>query len=1014
MFTNILDYLMVASRAKIIRTTVVVLILVGLAFSLFPTDVRAGLTDLPTAWSNLVWQPYLYNGNPVYDHESSSDPSNGGTAVQPSDIDISSGASGLGPGTQPSVFLAYYDGGTPGDAAYSDDFYAFRVRLNANPEFKDGYGSRHWDVIMDIDGDGYKEFVVDLSGDFSQNGTDRLFVFYNNLDQQTYNPATDQVAEFVSASTNLCPPNCPVQTYNHTRVVSPATGGSDPNEVWLDFQIPITALKNGAAVQQVYPSTMVRLFYSTSASNTDPLQKDWMRTPFDFGDPLNPNVEATKTDSLFNDADGSGGYSPGDTILYTIVITNTGNLDANSVTFSDSPDINTPIAVGSVTTSQGSVTSGNNLGDANVAVNVGTVASGGGSVTITFKVTISTPLPPGVTLVSNQGTVSGINIATEPTDDPDTGTDDDATTISLSQADLAISKTVNNPNPLENEIITYTIKLTNSGPSTATNIQVTDILPVGVTYQSDSPSQGSYNSGTGIWSVGSLVNAASATLTITATVDTGTGGSTITNTAAIAHVDQYDPHTGDNSDSAVIYPIEISADLSLIKTVNNATPNTGDAITYTITVTNSGPDTATNIQVTDLLPAGGVTYQSDSPSQGSYNSGTGIWSVGSLVNAASATLTITATVDTGTGGSTITNTASITDVDQEDPHPGDNSDSAGIYPIEVSADLFLTKAVSDPTPMELGTITYTITVTNSGPDTATNIQLTDLLPTGVTYQSDSSSQGSYNSGTGIWGIGSLANAASAKLSITVTVDPGSGGSTITNTAEVTAVDQYDPDSTPNNHVPSEDDQDSDDITVTPSAGVALDPAAKADSLLVDADGNGQASPGDTLLYTVTVWNEGTADATGVVFNDTPDPYTTLVAGSVATTKGAVIRGNNPGDTWVEVSIGTLLAGGPASETVTISFHVTINDPLPAGVTHIYNQGVFTSNEAPPAPTDDPDTAPDDDSTGTPLGGPGPGPPGPPSGIPVFPNIYIGIAAAFGAGVIAYLIRKRVVRHPQNN
>lgn len=252
-------------------------------------------------------------------------------------------------------------------------------------------------------------------------------------------------------------------------------------------------------------------------------------------------------------------------------------------------------------------------------------------------------------------------------------------------------------------------------------------------------------------------------------------------------------------------------------------------------------------------------------------------------------------------------------------------------------------------------------------------------------------------------MGTLANAASATLTITATVDTGIGGTNITNTAEVTAVDQFDLDSTPNNNVPSEDDQESADITVTPFAGVSLDPATKVDSLLDDADGNGEYSPGDTLLYTVTIWNEGTTDATGVVFTDTPDPNTTLVVGSVTTTKGNVIIGNNPGDMWVEVNVGTLLAGGPASETVTISIHVIINDPLPPGVTNIYNQGVFISNETPPTPTDDPATNPDDDPTGTPLyfgGGV--------RGVPVFPNMYIGIAAALGAGVLAYLLRRRVL------
>jgi choice-of-anchor A domain-containing protein/uncharacterized repeat protein (TIGR01451 family) len=97
-------------------------------------------------------------------------------------------------------------------------------------------------------------------------------------------------------------------------------------------------------------------------------------------------------------------------------------------------------------------------------------------------------------------------------------------------------------------------------------------------------------------------------------------------------------------DAGVFYtPPQTDVDLKLTKTASNLNPKDGDQVTYTITVTNFGPATATGVVATDLLPTG-LTYGSYTASQGTYNEVTGAWTVGTLANGASATLTITVTV----------------------------------------------------------------------------------------------------------------------------------------------------------------------------------------------------------------------------------------------------------------------------------------------------------------------------------------------------------------------------------
>ncbi|QYS88659.1 SdrD B-like domain-containing protein [Flavobacterium davisii] len=128
-----------------------------------------------------------------------------------------------------------------------------------------------------------------------------------------------------------------------------------------------------------------------------------------------------------------------------------------------------------------------------------------------------------------------------------------------------------------------------------------------------------------------------------------------------------------------------NSNLGITKTVSNATPNVGSNVTFTLTVTNAGPSTATGVIVNDLLPSG-YTFVGSLPSVGTYNSGTGVWTIGALTNGAIETLNIVATVK-ATGS--YVNTATVTGI-EFDPTLGNNSSTSTPIPINVIV------AVNDP------------------------------------------------------------------------------------------------------------------------------------------------------------------------------------------------------------------------------------------------------------------------------------------------------------------------------
>ena len=166
----------------------------------------------------------------------------------------------------------------------------------------------------------------------------------------------------------------------------------------------------------------------------------------------------------------------------------------------------------------------------------------------------------------------------------------------------------------------------------------------------------------------------------------------------------------------------------------DATPDEGDVVTFQIEVTNNGPDGATSVDLTDLLPAGLTpTVNNGTVSQGTYDPATGLFAIGNIASGGSAVLILEGTVDVGQGGNTITNITTAAAGDQVDPSTvGDDLVESVV--VNDAADLVTVKTLisGDATPAEGDTITYQIEVTNNGGAQATNVSLVDQLPPGVT------------------------------------------------------------------------------------------------------------------------------------------------------------------------------------------------------------------------------------------------------------------------------------------
>ena len=437
--------------------------------------------------------------------------------------------------------------------------------------------------------------------------------------------------------------------------------------------------------------------------------------------PTTPPPPGTDTDMLITKsvAVSPSGPSLGSTATYTITVTN------QSLTTAATGVVVTDVLPSALTLVSQSATTG----FYKVSTHVWSIGSMGAGTT--EELTITTTINNTSSEIFNTASVTSTTTDPTPGNNSDTVSFIPTDTPPPSSTDLSITKTVDAPTPLLGSTATYTIIVTNnSAVTTATGVVGNDTLPSSVTYVTQTATSGTYNNTSGTWDIGSITPGATATLTITTTINDDSG--TINNTATVTSTTS-DPSSSNNSSTATFTPTtpppapEPSADLSITKTATAPDPQLGGTIIYELTVTNNSIVNASDgVVVMDTLPSG-VHFESASLSVGTRDSN--MWSIGTLGPSSSAVMSITVTItDTS---SPIINTATVSSA-TADPVPGNNSSTATVVP-------------SAPSPSPTPSVTSTPTPTPIATSRPGNRGGGIISPPGITILNGGSSNGS-NSG----------------------------------------------------------------------------------------------------------------------------------------------------------------------------------------------------------------------------------------------------------------------------
>jgi uncharacterized repeat protein (TIGR01451 family) len=640
--------------------------------------------------------------------------------------------------------------------------------------------------------------------------------------------------------------------------------------------------------------------FATSIANNDITSGNNTTLPILFNTSVAADLSVTKTDGQTSD-------TPGTSITYTIVVSNAGPSDATGVTVTDTlPTALTGATWTCVGTGGGTCTAS---GSGNISDSANLPA--GGNVTYTLTATIS---PAATGTLSNTATITSAIDSTSGNND---AVDD---TTLTPQADLSITKTDGQTSDVPGTSITYTVVVSNAGPSDATGVTVTDTLPTaltGATWTCVGTGGGTCTaSGSGNLSDSANIPAGgNVTYTLTATISPAATG-TLSNTATITSAIDSTSGNNDAVDETTLTP---QADLSVTKTDGQTSDVPGTSITYTVVVSNAGPSDAPSVTVTDTLPTTltGATWTCVGTGGGTCTaSGSGdISDSANLPAGGNVTYTLTATISPAATG-TLSNTATITSAIDSTSGNNEALDETTLTP---QADLSITKTAGAPTTVQGANITYTITVNNAGPSAA-SVTLTDALPAATTFVSLTAPSGWSCTTPAVDANGTVSceNTALAvtedTFTLVVKVNLNAvGNSTISNTAEIASA----ADSSAGNNSQQAD--------VTVGAPQLTSWAKPANLIQL----NGLA--GTTPSINIAVSNTG---ATGTNLNVT----LTTPPGSPFTVTALPL--NIAAGAQAFYTVGCAVTGTPASG----NFTITTNEP--GSPTYTYNLSCTTSADVP--------------------------------------------------------------------